>query len=330
MELFRKRYGKRGLAGGRRPAHREYLDFLLCFRHSGASFCLHNFIITQLPPVFVSKPLRLYNCFFQRSLFQHHIDRPAVRSRLVDRLPAPPQVQWLPLFEAFPPLIGCAARNVVVPRPCCVVALGLVFFKVSRHFEHGVLDVRTVQIKRRAAHQNGSRCRNLPRQSPPVKNTQLPKPPCTRFLSIVTVTGTSSVCATAASSRRLSFSYSSRSCAACLSINVSVCTSYSRMVSLYETPRRSPYAPSGTNHALSPAQCMFPAVRCFRIFLHRFRLHGCFLHAGGTGSVSGGCGKGGLSVITSGFVTGCGSASKTRSIDVRILSNCGFSSRSAL
>ena len=53
-------------------------------------------------------------------------------------------------------------------------------------------------------------------------------------------------------------------------------------------------------------------------------------HAGGTGSVSGGCGKGGSSVITSGFVTGCGSAAKTRSIDVRILSSCGFSSRSAL
>ena len=76
---------------------------------------------------------------------------------------------------------------------------------------------------------------------------------------------------------------------------------------------------------------MFPAVRCFPDFSCTASVcTGVSSHAGGTGSVSGGCGKGGSSVITSGFVIGCGSASKTRSIDVRILSSCGFSSRSAL
>ena len=51
--------------------------------------------------------------------------------------------------------------------------VGLVFFKVSRHFEHGVLDVRTVQIKRRAAHQNGTAAEIFHVKARLLKNTQI-------------------------------------------------------------------------------------------------------------------------------------------------------------
>ena len=175
----------------------------------------------------------------------------------------------------------------------------------------------------------------------PLPKSSTSKPACSKtlkfcktavysFLSIVTVTGTSSVCAIAASSRRLSFSYSSLSCAACLSINISVCASYSRMIYVSNTSPITLCAVRDKSRSVSGTMRVSGCALLSGFSCTASVCTGVSSHAGGTGSVSGGCGKGGSSVITSGFVTGCGSASKTRSIDVRILSSCGFSSRSAL